>query len=44
MTFIIATGCKIAPEEVLGMKGDTWQKKNIFDFYTFEEVVLWLKN
>ncbi|HCO20888.1 MAG TPA: oxidoreductase, partial [Flavobacteriaceae bacterium] len=32
---IIATGCKIAPEEVPGMKGDTWQK-NIFDFYTFE--------
>ena len=32
---IIATGCKTAPEEVAGMKGDTWYK-NIFDFYTFE--------
>jgi Uncharacterized NAD(FAD)-dependent dehydrogenases len=32
---IIATGCKTAPEEVEGMKGDTWYK-NIFDFYTFE--------
>lgn len=32
---IIATGCKIAPQEVEGMKGDYWYK-NIFDFYTFE--------
>lgn len=32
---IIATGCKTAPEEVEGMKGETWYK-NIFDFYTFE--------
>lgn len=32
---IIATGAKIAPEEVEGMKGPQWQK-SIFDFYTFE--------
>ena len=32
---IIATGCKIAPEEVQGMKGAEWQK-SVFDFYTFE--------
>jgi sulfide:quinone oxidoreductase len=32
---IIATGCKIAPEETEGMKGKNWQK-NVFDFYTFE--------
>jgi len=32
---IIATGAKIAPEEVEGMKGAEWQK-SIFDFYTFE--------
>jgi sulfide:quinone oxidoreductase len=32
---IIATGCKTAPEEVPGMKGDYWYK-TIFDFYTFE--------
>jgi len=32
---IIATGSKIAPEEVEGMKGDNWHK-NIFDFYTYE--------
>lgn len=32
---IIATGCKIAPEEVAGMKGDYWHK-TIFDFHTFE--------
>jgi sulfide:quinone oxidoreductase len=32
---IIATGSKIAPEEVEGMKGKNWQK-NVFDFYTFE--------
>ncbi|MDR2205317.1 MAG: NAD(P)/FAD-dependent oxidoreductase [Flavobacteriaceae bacterium] len=32
---IIATGCKTAPEEVEGMKGDYWYK-TIFDFYTFE--------
>ena len=39
---IIATGCKIAPEEVPGMKGDTWQK--IFSISTLSrEVVLWLK-
>lgn len=32
---IIATGTKIAPEEVEGMQGEQW-KKSIFDFYTFE--------
>ena len=32
---IIATGAKIAPEEVEGMSGEEWQK-SIFDFYTFE--------
>ncbi len=31
---IIATGCKIAPEEVEGMQGPLWHKE-IFDFYTF---------
>jgi sulfide:quinone oxidoreductase len=32
---IIATGTKIAPEEVPGMKGSEWQK-SVFDFYSFE--------
>ena len=32
---IIATGAKIAPEEVEGMNGTEWQK-SVFDFYTFE--------
>lgn len=32
---IIATGSRIAPEEVEGMKGPEW-KKSVFDFYTFE--------
>lgn len=32
---IIATGAKIAPEEITGMKGEGWQK-DVFDFYTFE--------
>lgn len=32
---IIATGAKIAPEEVEGMNGAEWQK-SVFDFYTFE--------
>ncbi len=32
---IIATGTKIAPEEVVGMKGPKW-RDDIFDFYTFE--------
>jgi sulfide:quinone oxidoreductase len=32
---IIATGAKIAPEEVEGMKGKEWQQ-SVFDFYTFE--------
>jgi sulfide:quinone oxidoreductase len=32
---IIATGCKIAPEETEGLIGPLW-KKDIFDFYTYE--------
>jgi sulfide:quinone oxidoreductase len=32
---IVATGAKIAPEEVPGMHGAGWQK-DVFDFYTFE--------
>jgi sulfide:quinone oxidoreductase len=32
---IIATGARIAPEEVQGMNGAEWQK-SVFDFYTFE--------
>lgn len=32
---IVATGSKIAPEEVEGMAGSEW-KKSVFDFYTFE--------
>lgn len=32
---IIATGSKIAPEEIDGMKGKNWHK-NVFDFYTYE--------
>ncbi len=32
---IVATGCKIAPQETEGMLGSGWQK-NVFDFYTFE--------
>ncbi|MBY0480598.1 MAG: NAD(P)/FAD-dependent oxidoreductase [Chitinophagaceae bacterium] len=32
---IIATGAKIAPEEVEGMKGAEWHK-SVFDFYTYE--------
>jgi len=32
---IIATGCKIAPDETEGMKAENW-RKNIFDFYTYE--------
>ena len=32
---IIATGSKIAPEEIEGMSGSGWQK-DVFDFYTFE--------
>lgn len=35
---IIATGSKIAPEEVEGMNGPMWYK-NIFDFYTYEGAV-----
>jgi sulfide:quinone oxidoreductase len=32
---IVATGCKIAPQETEGMKGENWHK-TVFDFYTFE--------
>lgn len=32
---IVATGAKIAPEEIPGMNGSEWQK-SVFDFYTFE--------
>ena len=32
---IIATGSKIAPDEVDGMAGDLWRKE-VFDFYTYE--------
>lgn len=32
---IIATGSKIVPDEVEGMKGKNWHK-NVFDFYTYE--------
>ncbi|MEQ8238620.1 MAG: FAD/NAD(P)-binding oxidoreductase [Cyclobacteriaceae bacterium] len=32
---IIATGSRIAPEEVEGMRGAEW-RKSVFDFYTFE--------
>lgn len=32
---IIATGSKIAPDEVEGMNGENWHK-NVFDFYTYE--------
>jgi sulfide:quinone oxidoreductase len=32
---IIATGTKIAPQEIEGMNGPKWHK-NIFDFYTYE--------
>lgn len=35
---IIATGSKIAPEEVEGMKGTLWQK-SVFDFYSYEGAV-----
>lgn len=32
---IVATGCKIAPEEVEGMNGPEW-RKSVFDFYSYE--------
>jgi sulfide:quinone oxidoreductase len=32
---IIATGAKIAPEEIPGMQGKEWHR-TVFDFYTFE--------
>jgi sulfide:quinone oxidoreductase len=35
---IIATGCRTAPEEVDGLKGDLWYK-DIYDFYTVEGAV-----
>ncbi|TFG94927.1 MAG: NAD(P)/FAD-dependent oxidoreductase [Calditrichales bacterium] len=35
---IIATGSRIAPEEIEGMQGDGWHK-NIFDFYTPDGVI-----
>lgn len=36
---IVATGAKIAPEEVEGMKGDEWHR-SVFDFYTFEGALM----
>ncbi len=35
---IIATGSRIAPEEVEGLTGDQWYK-SIFDFYTYDGAV-----
>ncbi len=35
---IIATGCKIAPEETPGMLGEEWHK-SIHDFYTIEGAI-----
>lgn len=35
---IVATGCKIMPDEVDGLTGDGW-RKNIFDFYTIEGAI-----
>ncbi|MBT8204757.1 MAG: NAD(P)/FAD-dependent oxidoreductase [Eudoraea sp.] len=35
---IIATGSKIAPEEIEGMDGPNWHK-DIFDFYTYEGAI-----
>lgn len=32
---VVATGAKIAPEEVEGMQGEEWQR-SVFDFYTFQ--------
>jgi sulfide:quinone oxidoreductase len=32
---IVATGCRIAPEETQGMLGPKW-RKNVFDFYTLD--------
>jgi sulfide:quinone oxidoreductase len=32
---IVATGSRIAPEEIEGMKGNGWHK-DVYDFYTFE--------
>ena len=32
---IVATGCKIAPQETEGMQGKNWHK-SVFDFYTYE--------
>ncbi|MBI9032941.1 MAG: NAD(P)/FAD-dependent oxidoreductase [Bacteroidales bacterium] len=35
---IVATGCRIAPEETQGLKAELWHK-DIFDFYTIEGAV-----
>lgn len=35
---IVATGSKIAPDEVEGMDGDLW-KKSVFDFYTIDGAI-----
>ena len=35
---VIATGCKIAPEETEGMLGPEW-RRSVFDFYTLEGAV-----
>jgi sulfide:quinone oxidoreductase len=35
---IVATGSRIAPEEIEGMKGSGWHK-DVFDFYTFKGAV-----
>jgi sulfide:quinone oxidoreductase len=32
---IIATGCRLSPDDTPGLKGELWYK-NIFDFYTIE--------
>jgi sulfide:quinone oxidoreductase len=32
---IVATGCRIAPEDTPGMLGSKW-RKNVFDFYTLD--------
>ncbi|MDQ7027286.1 MAG: FAD/NAD(P)-binding oxidoreductase [Anaerolineae bacterium] len=40
---VIATGTRLAPEEIEGMMGDGWYK-NIFDFYTLEGATLLAKH
>jgi sulfide:quinone oxidoreductase len=32
---IVATGCRISPEDTPGLKGELW-RKSVFDFYTIE--------